>query len=60
VISEDVATRSGIAFGPLTHHDIEIRGRVGRLVVHTFRSARDLPALDGAVDKSRRARQGVA
>jgi adenylate cyclase len=43
VISEDVATRSAIAFGPLTHHDIEIRGRVGRLVVHTFRSARDLP-----------------
>jgi adenylate cyclase len=60
VISEDVATRSGIEFGPLTHHDIEIRGRVGRLVVHTFRSARDLPPLDRAADKSRPARQGVA
>jgi adenylate cyclase len=56
VISEDVATRSGLAFGPLTHHDIEIRGRVGRLVVHTFASARDLP-LDGPVEKSPRVRQ---
>jgi adenylate cyclase len=56
VISEDVATRSGLAFGPLTHHDIEIRGRIGRLVVHTFASARDLP-LDGPVEKSRRVRQ---
>jgi adenylate cyclase len=59
VISEDVATRSGLAFGPLTHHDIEIRGRVGRLVVHTFASARDLP-LDGPVEKSPRVRQGAA
>jgi adenylate cyclase len=59
VISEDVATRSGIAFGPLTHHDIEIRGRVGRLVVHTFHSARDLPA-DPRADKSPRVRQGAA
>jgi adenylate cyclase len=59
VISEDVATRSGIAFGPLTHHDIEIRGRVGRLVVHTFASARDLP-LEGPVEKRSRTRQGVA
>jgi adenylate cyclase len=59
VISEDVATRSGIAFGPLTHHDIEIRGRVGRLVVHTFASARDLP-LEDPVEKRSRARQGVA
>ncbi len=59
VISEDVATRSGLAFGPLTHHDIEIRGRVGRLVVHTFASARDLP-LEGPVEKRPRARQGVA
>jgi adenylate cyclase len=56
VISEDVATRSGIAFGPLTHHDIEIRGRVGRLVVHTFASARDLPA-DLHAEKSGRVRQ---
>jgi adenylate cyclase len=59
VISEDVATRSGIAFGPLTHHDIEIRGRVGRLVVHTFRSARDLP-LELRAEKSPPARQGAA
>jgi adenylate cyclase len=59
VISEDVATRSGIAFGPLTHHDIEIRGRVGRLVVHTFHSARDLPLELGA-EKRPRARQGAA
>jgi adenylate cyclase len=57
VISEDVARRSGITFGPLTHHDIEIRGRVGRLVVHTFRSARDLP-LEGSVE-GRRVRQTV-
>jgi adenylate cyclase len=56
VISEDVATRSGLAFGPLTHHDIEIRGRVGRLVVHTFASARDLP-LEAPVEKGRRVRQ---
>jgi adenylate cyclase len=56
VISEDVARRSGLAFGPLTHHDIEIRGRVGRLVVHTFASARDLP-LEVATEKSRRVRQ---
>jgi adenylate cyclase len=58
VISEDVATRSGIAFGPLTHHDIEIRGRVGRLVVHTFASARDLPLEPGAENRPR-ARQEV-
>jgi adenylate cyclase len=56
VISEAVATRSGIDLGPLTHHDIEIRGRVGRLVVHTFASARDLP-LDRRV--SRRVSQPV-
>jgi adenylate cyclase len=59
VISENVATRSGIEFGPLTHHDIEIRGRVGRLVVHTFHSARDLP-LELRAENRSRARQGAA
>jgi adenylate cyclase len=44
VISDAVASRSGINLGGIPHHDIEVRGRVGRLMVHTFQSARDLPA----------------
>ncbi len=45
VISEAVAARAGIDLGAAPSHEIEIRGRVARLVVRTFASARDLPAL---------------
>ncbi len=44
VISDAVASRAGINLGGIPHHDIEVRGRVERLMVHTFQSARDLPA----------------
>jgi len=45
VISEAVVRRAGIEVGAAPRHEIEIRGRVERLVVRTFASARDLPAL---------------
>jgi adenylate cyclase len=45
VISEAVALRAGIDLGAASRHEIEIRGRVERLVVCTFASARDLPVL---------------
>jgi adenylate cyclase len=44
VISEAVAARAGIDLAGAPRHEIEIRGRVERLVVRTFASARDLPA----------------
>jgi len=44
VISEAVARRAGIDLGTVPRHEIEIRGRVERLVVLTFASALDLPA----------------
>jgi adenylate cyclase len=43
VISEAVALRAGIDLGDAPRHEIEIRGRVERLVVRTFARARDLP-----------------
>jgi adenylate cyclase len=43
VISETVALRAGIDLGDAPRHEIEIRGRVERLVVRTFARARDLP-----------------
>jgi adenylate cyclase len=43
VISEAVALRAGIDVGDAPRHEIEIRGRVERLVVRTFARARDLP-----------------
>lgn len=43
VISEAVVLRAGIDVGAAPRHEIEIRGRVERLVVRTFTSARDLP-----------------
>jgi adenylate cyclase len=46
VISEAVAQRAGIDLGDAPRHEIEIRGRVERLVVRTFASARDLPVLE--------------
>src|SRR5262250_496686 len=46
VISEAVALRAGIDLGDAPRHEIEIRGRVERLVVRTFASARDLPILE--------------
>ena len=46
VISEAVALRAGIDLGDAPRHEIEIRGRVERLVVRTFASARDLPLLE--------------
>jgi adenylate cyclase len=52
VISEAVALRAGIDLGAAPRHEIEIRGRVERLVVRTFTSARDLPVLGrGALKK---------
>jgi len=46
VISEAVALRAGLDLGDAPRHEIEIRGRVERLVVRTFASARDLPVLE--------------
>src|SRR3989442_8385483 len=43
VISEAVVLRAGIDVGDAPRHEIEIRGRVERLVVRTVTSARDLP-----------------
>jgi adenylate cyclase len=43
VVSEAVVRRAGIDGGDAPRHEIEIRGRVERLVVRTFASARDLP-----------------
>jgi adenylate cyclase len=43
VISEAVMLRAGIDLGAAPRHEIEIRGRVERLVVRTFATARDLP-----------------
>jgi adenylate cyclase len=48
VISEAVALRAGIDLGDAPRHEIEIRGRVERLVVRTFARASDLPALAAA------------
>jgi adenylate cyclase len=56
VISEAVALRAGIDLGDAPRHEIEIRGRVERLVVRTFARARDLPDLPrGAPKKMQRA-----
>ena len=55
VISEAVADRAGIDLGAAPRHEIEIRGRVERLVVRTFTSARDLPALERTEAKKSRA-----
>jgi adenylate cyclase len=46
VISEAVMLRAGIDLGAAPRHEIEIRGRVERLVVRTFATARDLPVLE--------------
>jgi adenylate cyclase len=46
VISEAVVLRAGIDLADAPRHEIEIRGRVERLVVRTFTSARDLPVLE--------------
>jgi adenylate cyclase len=55
VISEAVALRAGIDLGAAPRHEIEIRGRVERLVVRTFASAQDLPVLSrGAAKKMER------
>ena len=42
VISEAVVRHAGIDVGDAPRHEIEIRGRVERLVVRTFKSAKDL------------------
>jgi adenylate cyclase len=55
VISEAVADCAGIDLGAAPRHEIEIRGRVERLVVRTFASARDLPALERTEAKRSRA-----
>jgi adenylate cyclase len=46
VVSEAVVLRAGIGLADAPRHEIEIRGRVERLVVRTFTSARDLPVLE--------------
>ena len=46
VVSEAVVVRAGIDLADAPRHEIEIRGRVERLVVRTFTSARDLPVLE--------------
>ncbi len=46
VISEAVVLRAGVDLSAAPRHEIEIRGRVERLVVRTFTSARDLPVLE--------------
>src|SRR5206468_6577059 len=51
VISEAVALRAGIDLGDAPRHEIEIRGRVERLVVRTFASERDLPVLQRGTAK---------
>jgi adenylate cyclase len=48
VVSEAVVLRAGVDLGDAPRHEIEIRGRVERLVVRTLASARDLPALEHA------------
>ena len=48
VVSEAVVLRAGIDLGAAPRHEIEIRGRVERLVVRTFASACDLPVLERA------------
>ncbi len=48
VISEAVALRAGIDLGDAPRHEIEIRGRVERLVVRTFARASELPELAAA------------
>ena len=55
VISEAVAAGAGLDLGAAPRHEIEIRGRVERLVVHTFASARDLPAPERGGAGQRRA-----
>jgi adenylate cyclase len=56
VVSEAVVLRAGIDLADAPRHEIEIRGRVERLVVRTFTSARDLPVLE----RERRKRQRPA
>jgi adenylate cyclase len=53
VISEAVALRAGLDLGDAPRHEIEIRGRVERLVVRTFASARDLPVLEEPARRKR-------
>ena len=53
VISEAVALRAGLDLGDAPRHEIEIRGRVERLVVRTFASARDLPVLEEPAGRKR-------
>jgi adenylate cyclase len=54
VVSEAVVLRAGIDAGAAPRHEIEIRGRVERLVVRTFASARDLPVLEQARRRGRK------
>ena len=53
VISDAVALRAGIDLGAAPRHEIEIRGRVERLVVRAFVSARDLPVVQRGAAKRR-------
>jgi adenylate cyclase len=51
VVSEAVVQRAGIDLAGAPRHEIEIRGRVARLVVRTLASARDLPELKRGTTK---------
>jgi adenylate cyclase len=59
-ISDAVVLRSGIDAGAASRHEIEIRGRVERLVVHTFASARDLPVVERKRKPASKLRMKVA
>ncbi|HMK68282.1 MAG TPA: adenylate/guanylate cyclase domain-containing protein, partial [Stellaceae bacterium] len=48
VVSEEVVRRAGLDLGAAPRHEIEIRGRVERMVVRTLASAQDLPGMVAA------------
>jgi adenylate cyclase len=43
VVSDDLLAVSGVEFQNARPRDVKIRGRVGSIMIHTFRSARELP-----------------
>jgi len=45
VVSDDLLAVSGVGFQNARPRGVKIRGRVGSLTIHAFKSARDLPAL---------------
>ena len=45
VVSQELLDRAGIDLGAYQHHDVEIRGRQGRLTVRAVKRAADLTAM---------------